>query len=91
MISECVLNEALFAIHSQGFFNITVEDAYTTTDNVATLLGGHIHDKFPEGNQCRLIIYTIFPAPSAEWTTDGSSSDYLKVNFAVQIKCQKSE
>ena len=49
MVSQCFLNEALFALHSQGFFAGTIDNDYITTDVVAGLLGNGIFDKFDHG------------------------------------------
>ena len=86
MISQCFINEAIFAIHSQELLSFKYQSDDFTTTEMATLLGPAVYSKFQMGNQCRANISTTYPAPMVELSVDSYlqvTQEYLRANLLV--------
>ena len=70
MISQCFLNEALFAIQGQGMLSFEYEGDGFDTTKLVTILGPGILKHFRSGMPCKANIYTTGQGPQVELNID---------------------
>lgn len=63
MISQCFINEALFAIQGQGLLSFEYEGDGFDTTKLVTILGTGILKHFKLGMPCKANIYTTGQGP----------------------------